>query len=285
VKPNVCGGVPGKLGSSTNPRILSSLIQRLLEIGAKVSVGEADSCMCTAEAMLSETGIREMAVREGAEVINLSEGDMVNVAVPEGYVLRNPLVGKVVANADAIITMPVMKTHVCTGVTLGMKSLFGVLPERKKSRYHPRLDHVIVDVASALRPRLSIIDGTTGMEGEGPFKGDPVELGLIIAGNNVVSTDACAAAVMGFDPSSIDHLKLASERGLGTISLDEIEIKDEPIEAVIRPFRRATPERKERILSRLSEDLGYAAIHRNYEGAVRSWRKDWQSRQNGDFKA
>lgn len=65
-------------------------------------------------------------------------------------------------------------------------------------------------------PRLTIIDTTTAMEGEGPFSGELVDLDLVIAGNNVVSTDACAAAVMGINPTSIEHLKLASEKGLGT---------------------------------------------------------------------
>jgi len=180
---------------------------------------------------------------------------------------------KTVANADAIIAMPVMKTHMNTAVTLGMKVLFGILPERKKSRYHPKLDHVIVDIASALKPRLAIIDGTIGMEGEGPFKGDPVELGVVIAGNNVVSTDACAAAVMGIDPSSIEHLRLASEKRLGTINLDEIEVRGKPIEAVRRTFRQAPPEKRERGLSKISVELGYRAIHGNYEEAVKSWKE------------
>ena len=276
IKPNVCGGVPGKPGSFTNPRVLTSVMRLLRKMDAAVSVGEADSCMYTADVMLRETGVNDVAAQNGAEVANLSYGDMVKIDVPNGYVLKSFLVNRAVAEADAIISMPVMKTHMCTAVTLGMKVMFGILPERKKSRYHPKLDHIIVDVVSALTPRLTIIDGTVGMEGEGPFKGEPLELGLVIAGNNVVSTDACAAAVMGIDPSSIDHLRLASEKGLGTIDLNEIEVRGEPIEAVKRPFRQAPPERRERIISRLSKNLGYVVMHRHYEEAVNSWKKSQQ---------
>jgi len=179
--------------------------------------------------------------------------------------------------------MPVMKTHTATGVTLGMKAMFGVLPERKKTRYHPKLDHIIVDLVSALKPKLTIIDAITAMEGKGPLEGELVELGLVIAGNNVVSTDACAAAVMGINPSSIDHLRLASEKGLGTIRLDEIEVKGESIEVVRRPFRQA-PHTKivrtlDRTLCRLSSELGYEAIHRDYENTVKSWKKAQQRPQ------
>jgi len=276
VKPNVCGGVPGKTGSFTNPRVLASMIRLLRKMDTSVSVGEADSCMYTADVMLPETTIGETAAQNGAEVVNLSRGDMVKIDVPDGYVLKSFFINKAVADADATIAMPVMKTHSCTVVTLGMKAMFGILPERKKSRYHPKLDHVIVDISSALPPRLTIIDATTGMEGEGPFEGELVELGLVIAGNNVVSTDACAAGVMGIDPSSIDHLRLASEKGLGTINLDEVKVRGESIEAVKRPFRQAAQIRFDRTLCRLSSRLGYGLIHWGYEGAVKSWKKAQQ---------
>lgn len=273
IKPNVCGGVAGKPGSFTNTAVVASMVKLLSSMNVAVSVGDADSCMYTADVMLSETKIGEVAMRHGAEVVNLSRGDMVKIDVPDGYVLKSLNVNKTVADADAIIAMPVMKTHASTAVTLGMKVLFGILPERKKSRYHPRLDHIIVDVASALKPRLTIIDGTIGMEGEGPFKGDPVELGVVIAGNNVVSTDACAAAVMGIDPSSIEHLRLASEKRLGTINLDEIEVRGKPIETVRRTFRQAPLFKGERGLSKISPELGYRMLHGYYEGAVKSWKE------------
>lgn len=276
IKPNVCGGVPGKPGSFTNISVLSAMIRLLREMDVAVSVGEADSCMYTADVMLPEIGVSEVATQNGAEVVNLSSGDMVSMDVPGGYVLKSFMVNKAVAEADTIISMPVMKTHVCTAVTLGMKAMFGILPERKKSRYHPKLDQVIVDIVSVFTPKLTIIDATTAMEGEGPFAGELVDLGLVIAGNNVVSTDACAAAVMGIEPSSIDHLRLASEKGLGTINLDQIEVRGESIEAVRRPFRQATPIKIDRTLSRLSSELGYAAIHRSYENAVKSWKRAQQ---------
>jgi len=278
IKPNVCGGIAGKPGSITNTEVLASMISLLRKKDIAVSVGEADSSNYTADVMLAETKIGEVAAQNGAEVVNLSRGDMVKIDIPEGHALKSFLVNKAVAEADAIISMPVMKTHCLTVVTLGMKVMFGILPEKKKSRYHPKLDHVIIDICSALPPKLTVIDATTGMEGEGPFGGELVKLGLVIAGNNVVSTDACAAAVMGIDPFSIDHLRFASEKGLGTINLDEIEVRGEPIEAAKRPFRQAKPNRANRILSKFSKELGYLDIHRAYERAVKSWKEAQQTK-------
>jgi uncharacterized protein (DUF362 family) len=274
LKPNICGGVPGKPGSFTNPELVGSLIKFLRGSGTEISVGEADSCMYPADLMLKETGIEKISIRNGAKVVNLSKGDMTRVSVSEGSALKSFLVNKEVAESDAIISMPVMKTHKCTTITLGMKVMFGVLPERRKSKYHPKIDDVIVDVNSALMPNLTIIDAITGMEGEGPFQGDPIELNLVIAGDNVVSTDACGAFVMGIDPLSVEHLRLASERGLGTLKMNEIEVRGESIESVRKEFKKAIPERRERVLSRISERLGYAVMHRHYEEAVRSWKKE-----------
>ena len=280
IKPNVCGGVPGKPGSYTNLAVIATVMRLCRELNATITVGEADSCMYTADVMLPEIGIHAIAAENGAEVVHLSQGEMKKLESRDGFVLNNFLVHKAVAEADVIIAIPVMKTHISTTVTLGMKTIFGVLPEKKKSKYHPKLDHVLVDVVSALPPQLTIIDATTAMEGEGPFKGDPVELGVILAGNNVVSTDACGAALMGFDPSAIDHLRIASEKGLGTITVDDIELKGESLESVKRPFKPAPSLRIDRTISRISQNLGYYGIHRHYEQAVKSWQTQQRAKKN-----
>jgi uncharacterized protein (DUF362 family) len=272
IKPNVCGGVPSKPGSYTNTQVLAALLTLLHEQGAQVSVGEADSCMYAASVMLHETHVSTVAEKTGAEIVNLSQGDMVTITVDNGFVFDKIKVNKVIADADVLIALPVMKTHISTTVTLGMKTMFGVLPEKKKSRYHPKLDQIMVDVTSALPPHLTIIDATTAMEGEGPFKGDPLELGLLIAGDNVVSTDACGATIMGFDPSSIDHLRLAHRKKLGIINVQDMDIQGQSIESVKHPFIPAPSMRADRTVSRISTELGYRAIHRHYEHAVKSWK-------------
>jgi len=90
-----------------------------------------------------------------------------------------------------------------------------------------------------LPPALTVIDGIIAMEGMGPITGKPVNLGLLIAGRNVVSVDAVAAKIMGFDPMEIPTIRLAAERGLGTADLGFIEIAGETLEDVIHPFERA----------------------------------------------
>ncbi|MCP8321444.1 MAG: DUF362 domain-containing protein, partial [archaeon] len=122
--------------------------------------------------------------------------------------------------------------------TLGMKNMFGLIPDKFKLKYHfmHSVDKVIVDVNTVIKPVLTIIDGFIAMEGQGPIDGKPVKMDLIIAGKDVVATDAVASRVMGFDPRLIYHIRRASEKGLGAI--EGYEVVGESVESVARKFRR-----------------------------------------------
>ena len=139
---------------------------------------------------------------------------------------------------SAIISAAKLKTHSGTIVTLGMKNMFGLLPDKFKAKYHAQgISKVIVDINSVLRPALTVVDGFVGMEGSGPSRGDPVQMDTVIAGTDPVATDATAARIMGFDPHTISHIRRAHEKGIGEI--DNIEVVGDGIEAVTKIFKRA----------------------------------------------
>jgi uncharacterized protein (DUF362 family) len=122
-------------------------------------------------------------------------------------------------------------------VTLGLKNMMGAL-ESKGSLHNGRLHENIADLASVLRPSLTVIDGIVAGEVHETSK-CPVEMGLVIASTDPVAADAVGALVMGIDPREVEHLVLAEKKGLGTLRLEEIEIVGEPIEKVARKFRRS----------------------------------------------
>jgi uncharacterized protein (DUF362 family) len=125
-----------------------------------------------------------------------------------------------------------------TKVTLGMKNMFGLLPDKFKFKYHANgISKVIVDINTVIKPALTVIDGFVGMEGRGPTDGTPVKMDLIIAGKDVVATDATAARAIGFDPHEISHIRTASQKGLGNI--DNIEILGVRLEDVMRVFKKS----------------------------------------------
>jgi uncharacterized protein (DUF362 family) len=115
--------------------------------------------------------------------------------------------------------------------------MFGMLPDKLKFKYHAKgISKVVVDINTVIKPVLTVIDGFVAMEGKGPTDGTPVKMDLIIAGKDVVATDATGARVMGIDPHEISHIRGASEKGLGNI--DNIEIVGERLEDVKRVFKR-----------------------------------------------
>jgi len=197
---------------------------------------------------------------------------MVEVKVQHGYVLDSIRVNRILSEATKIISTPIAKTHATTDVTLNLKNMYGVMPERKKGRYHSKIDPILVDIAKTFPPTLCIIDAITALEGEGPFHGEPIKLGLVVAGDNAVATDVVMANIMGYEPKKIMHLRLASEKGLGPISLDEVNVKGESIKNVKREFKKAPREPLSRPLARVP-GLGHLLVHYYYESAVKAWKK------------
>jgi uncharacterized protein (DUF362 family) len=224
-------------GATTDPIVVEAIITKLKELPVKVYVVESDATMTSADRAFEKTGMKDMCERNGIECLNLRYvEDKVELAVPAGEVLKSITVPRLVTES-AIISAAKLKTHVNTGVTLGMKNMFGLLPEKFKGKYHLKgINKVVVDINTVLKPALTIIDGFVGMEGSGPIDGAPVQMNLIIAGTDTVATDATACRVMGIDPHEIKHIRRAYEKGLGNI--DDVQVIGEKLDAVTRPFKR-----------------------------------------------
>jgi len=194
--------------------------------------------MTNADKAFELTGMKEMCERNDIECINLRHvKDRVKIPIPDGEKLRTVTVPRIVAES-AVISAAKLKTHTATGVTLGMKNMFGLLPDKFKGKYHFRgIDKVIVDINTVLSPTLTVIDGFVGMEGRGPASGDPVQMDLIIAGKDPVATDSTACRVMGIDPHDISHISMAYKKRLGEI--EDIEVVGERLEDVTRIFKKS----------------------------------------------
>jgi uncharacterized protein (DUF362 family) len=218
--------------------VVEAIIKRVAELPVAISVVESDATITNADKAFEKTGMKDMCLRNGVECLNLRHvKDRVKLAVPDGEVLSDITVPRLVTES-AVISAAKLKTHNNTGVTLGMKNMFGLLPDKFKAKYHARgISKVIVDINTVLKPALTVIDGFVGMEGNGPVDGTPVQMDAIIAGKDVVAADATACRVMGIDPHSISHIRKAHEKGLGNI--DNVQVVGEKIENVLRPFKRA----------------------------------------------
>src|SRR3989304_2810010 len=225
-------------GATTDPLVIEAIISKIKDLPVKVYVVESDATMTNANTAFERTGMKAMCERNGVEYLNLRHGkDRVKLEVPGGEALKTLTVPRIVPES-AVISAAKLKTHANTVVTLGMKNMFGLLPDKFKGKYHLKgINKVVVDINTVLKPALTVIDGFIGMEGSGPIDGTPVPMNLIIAGTDVVATDATASRIMEIDPRDIKHIQRAYEKGLGNI--DDVQITGEKIETVKRTFKRA----------------------------------------------
>ena len=162
------------------------------------------------------------------KLINLSDTETVNFYFGKDNSGKDFLgenngqdrVSKKILEADVIISVAAMKTHNMTGVTLGMKNMYGTLPEIDKAKYHRiGINEVICSINKNFTPNLTIIDGGIGGESIGPMSCEPVDFHTIVASNDVVTADSIAAQLMGFDnPMDIMYIKLARDNEVGDAS-------------------------------------------------------------------
>jgi uncharacterized protein (DUF362 family) len=237
IKVNFITTMTWETGATTDPLVVEAIIQRLKKLPVEIYVVESDATMTNADKAFEVTGMAQMCKQNGVECLNLRHApDKIKVKIPNGECLKEITVPRIVTES-AIISAAKMKTHMATKVTLGMKNIFGLLPDKFKAKYHAKgINKVIVDINTAIKPRLTVIDGFVAMEGRGPTDGSSVKMDLIIAGKDPVATDATCARVMGLDPHEISHIRTANQKGLGNI--DDIEIVGSQIDEVKRVFKR-----------------------------------------------
>ncbi|MCS7286962.1 MAG: DUF362 domain-containing protein [Anaerolineae bacterium] len=225
IKPNIVAGLPPEHGATTHPAVVSALVKECLRRGAsRVTVGdnpggvEKDS-----RATAQKAGLVEAS--HGC-FVRLSE-KVTEVLLPSAGV-KAPI-SSAVLEADFLINVPVMKTHVFTTITGAVKNLYGYVAGTAKARLHlaaptrRQFSALLADIYALRPPDLVIMDALRVMEGNGPTHGQARPLGKILAGKDGVAVDAVACRMMGVDPAKVYHLVEASGRGLGRIDGVEVE--------------------------------------------------------------
>jgi uncharacterized protein (DUF362 family) len=225
--------LPGVVNS---PVFVEALCQWGRDHGVKLVFVEGDggNGSYSAHDTFDGNGVIEMARRYGMSCISLSEAPwdwrVTKVGRREVRLPYSPFFGR--REYDVFVSAPVFKNHVFTTVSLGMKNLWGCIPDAYRMYYHHVLDHGIVALAKELRPDLSIFDGLVGLRGRGPMDGQPVVMNTLMLGETGAA-EAAALEVMGIALSRVRHLLIARDEGLLPLS-QEIEWKGDS-----KPFRRS----------------------------------------------
>ncbi len=240
LKPNVVTGTLSGPGVTTDNRVVEAMIRLCQEAGAGlVKVVEGAGYFTETGKALELSGIKALAEKYGAEVVDVDRDEHVELEVRDPLITPTVKVSKEFMDADVRINLPVMKTHDQLRVTLGVKNLKGVLPRYMKRNFH-KIGVVkgILDLSKAVPVDLTVLDCIVAMEGLGPSFGPKVELNTIMASRDIFNLDRVASKVMGFDASELDYLVEAAEHGLTDLDA-EVEVVGEPISSFTYRFERA----------------------------------------------
>lgn len=233
IKPNVC--YPRNIENmiTTDPMVLEAVLNLIKRKTKSITVVESDSHSGTAEKRMTSTGMMDIVRKCDVDFINLSKDDVEEHEVA-GFALAIP---KTVLKADFMVNLPKLKTNDFVYISIAMKNMFGILANKKRSKLHKNLAEILAFINQLLRQDLVIVDGIVGMEGMGPIRGSPVQLGLIISGLNPVTVDAACCHIMGINPYVVEPLWKAYKAGIGEINIKHIKVIGETIDSVQTKFR------------------------------------------------
>ncbi|MDO8950343.1 MAG: DUF362 domain-containing protein [Actinomycetota bacterium] len=234
LKPNfLVGATPDKV-VNTHPMVFSAAARHLQAAGAKLSYGDSPG-FGNALAAARKIGIAQVAETLGVTYADFSEGRQVSFA--EGELIKQFTIASAVLDSDGLVTLPKLKTHALTRMTGAVKNQFGCIPGMLKGEFHMRMPDVdrfaqmLVDLNRLLRPRLAIVDGIVGMQGNGPRGGDPRQIGAIIVSDDLVAVDATVCRIMNLDTALVGTVTYGTAWGLG--DADDITYVGDPIEEFV----------------------------------------------------
>ncbi len=223
LKPNLVETRPGMPHINTHPSIIAGAADAFLSLGAaEIIIAEGPGHCRDSRRLVLESGLIDV-LRE--KRIHFTDINFDDVFFTHNHTklskLKDLALPLAIRKADWVVSLAKMKTHHWAGVTLSMKNMFGIMPGSfygwpKNVLHWAGIAQSIVDINAAVKPHFAIVDGVTGMQGDGPIMGDPIDSGIIVMGRSLPAVDATCARTMGIDPHKIPYLS-ASDLLLGTI--------------------------------------------------------------------
>ncbi len=220
----------------TVPAVAAKFTEVMLERAESVVVCESDLQRWDADVVLKNVGYKKVIERVGGTVLNLSKAPMREYDI-DGELFTKRQFPTIFADADVFITMPIIKTHKLWYISLGLKNQFGCIPESDRIRYMNKLPALVSDINALLKPSISFIDGTFGLEGDGPIAGIPKRMGVFLTADNIVAGDVVGGKIMALDPMESPLITHALDRGLGPGNMKDIKLYGLPLEKVAKRFK------------------------------------------------
>lgn len=242
LKPNLVDYLPED-AINTHPMLVMAAVEAFRRLGAKaVVVAEGPGHQRDTQLVLSQSGYEKSLRDEKIRFVDLNRDDLIGTPLRATYTGMNRLwLPRTALIADFLVSMPKIKTHHWSGVTLAMKNMFGIVPGARygwpKNILHWKgIQESILDVCATVPIHFVIADGIMAMEGNGPLNGTPRPLGRVVLADDPVAADAICAQLMGLDPEKVAHIREGS-KFLGNSSLHLIDAVGEPARPPASPFQ------------------------------------------------
>jgi uncharacterized protein (DUF362 family) len=216
LKPNLLTGARPTKECVTRPEVVSCVAQMVQELGGFPFLGDGPA-FGSARGVAKANGYLPMAEALNLPIVEF-KGKRYETVSEE---FNHLLLSKEAIEADVVINLPKVKSHMQLTLTMGVKNLFGCVPGKMKAWWHmeagkdsDRFGAMLVETARAIDPDLTILDGIIGHEGNGPSGGEPRDLGVLAASRHVFALDRALVEILKVDPTIVPTLRASQRLGL-----------------------------------------------------------------------
>jgi uncharacterized protein (DUF362 family) len=213
LKPNIVEYIPGR-PVNTDAQLIGAAAEAFLRLDAgSVTVAEGPGHHRDTDLLVYETGLGDQIVHRSIRFVDLNRDELIKTKLQADYSGLGYLwLPRTVLASDFVVSMPKVKTHHWTGVTLSMKNMFGIVPGNRygwpKNILHwAGIHESILDICATVRPHFVIADGIIGMMGDGPLNGIGKRFGEILLADDPVLADSILARTLGMIPDNIKHIR------------------------------------------------------------------------------
>lgn len=231
LKPNLLGSALPQRAVTTHPAVFAAVAKLLQAEGCtRLTYGDSPgNPTATPRRVAEASGIAAAAASLGIPLADFDHG--ASTPFPEGRTARSFFLCNGVRAADALISLPKMKTHALERITGAVKNLYGCIFSVNKAMghaHHPSSEafaEMLCDLHQCVKPRLHILDGILAMEGNGPTSGVPVAMNVLLFSVDAVALDSVFASLVALEPSAVPTCVSGARRGLGVMDPAAIEVR------------------------------------------------------------
>ncbi len=227
LKPNLLVGEAPEKCVTTHPAVFKAVVNALVNAGATVTYGDSPA-MGSLSKVAKKTGFSRVADEFNIKPADFRTG--VDVFFEKGLLNRRFTIAKAISDTDGLISLPKLKTHGLQKLTGAVKNQFGCVPGIGKGEFHVKLPgadefaKMLVDLNKLINPRLYIMDGIYGMEGNGPRGGTPRKMNILLFSSDPVALDATVCRMINLDPETVLTTTYGMQAGMGTFLKEDIQL-------------------------------------------------------------